>query len=146
MTSDNIISLLKEKYAKLYFTEIKNDDMKFEPENDDGFIEYKRTLINRSVLKIEQYATQMRWRITQNLKDQIAIYYIGVDDDGTIVGLNNNDIIESIANIILITKSIGASIVCIQFIHIKEKIIVQIRVKIKKISENYLIEFEQGGT
>ena len=132
---------IKDKFPKLYVTEITNDALIFKPEQDNGFVEYKRTLTDCTELKATKYATQMQWRITENVKNQCATYYIGIDDDGTIVGLTEIEIMDCVERFVLIAESINASIIGIQIIHVKELLIVRIGVKIKKIKDNYLIEF-----
>lgn len=136
-----MINKLSKCYPKLFIIEAITDDLVFDREPPDGFIEYKRTLANCSTNKIEKYATQMKWRITENTKNQSASYYIGVDDDGTIIGLSDEEIIESMSTIILITNSIQASISMVKLISIKTLIILKIIVKLKKIENSYLVDF-----
>ena len=138
-----IMKNINTKFPKLFVTEIVDNEIIFLPEQDDGFVEYKRTLIDCNDKKNEKYATQMRWRISKNLKNQYAIYYIGIDDDGTIVGLSNEEIIECIERFVIISNLIRASIIGIQIIHINKLTIIKIRVKMKKINDNYLVEFEE---
>lgn len=136
-----LIEQIKNNFPKLYVTECTNDTIVFEPESDDGHVEYKRTLVDCTETKAKKYATQMRWRICENVKNQCATYFIGIDDDGTIVGLSYQEIIDCISRFVAIADSIDASIVGIQIIHVKELLIIKIRVKIKKIDNNYLVEF-----
>lgn len=137
----SIISEIKFKFPKLFITEKMDNNAKFVPEKNDGFIEYKRTLINCDDSKIQRYATQMRWRIGENAR-QYAIYFIGIDDDGKIVGLSNSEIIDNIDKFIKIAKSIGASITRIQFTYIDNRVVLRIRVKNKRIKNNYIVDFE----
>jgi elongation factor 1-alpha len=136
-----MITTIKTKFPKLFVTEITDNVIKFLPEQDNGFVEYKRTLVDCSDKKAEKYATQMRWRISENLKNQCATYFIGIDDDGSIVGLTNEEIIDCVERFVTIANSITASIVGIQIIHVNDQSIIRINVKIKKINDNYLIEF-----
>jgi hypothetical protein len=55
------------------------------PEAEDGNIEYKRFLINIDQHRFEQLSTQMNWRLYEGNND--AIYYIGVNDNGTLYKL-----------------------------------------------------------
>ncbi|AYV84953.1 MAG: putative GTP-binding protein [Satyrvirus sp.] len=136
-----IVELIKEKFPKLFVTEIRNDNLKFCPEPSLGHVEYKRTLIRCNKDKEEKYASQMKWRITENYQKQCAIYYIGVDDDGTIIGLSGDEIFDCVARFVSIAQSIKASVTGIQIIHINELSIIKIWVKMKKISNSYLVEF-----
>lgn len=134
-------NILKDHFPQLYFMFIVNDNLHFEKEPQTGHTEYKRTLVNCDESKIQQYATQMRWRISENDR-QIADYYIGVDDDGIIIGLSPEDIIKCVQQIINITKIIQASIMVIILITINNKTILHAKVKIKKkIVDNYQIDF-----
>lgn len=135
---------IREKFPKFYLTEVINDSLKMSPENDDGYVEYKRTLIDCSDKKAEKYATQMQWRIKQNIKSQFATYYIGVDDDGEIVGLSDEDAFKCIDIFLSISSAIEASIIGIKLIRINNLVVVEIKVKLKKIKNDYLVEFEQN--
>lgn len=138
---NNLIDIIKSAYPKLYITEVINNDIKFKPEDDLGYIEYKRTLADCTTVKTQKYATQMRWRISENVKNQFAIYYIGVDDDGSIIGLNDNEALECVKRFISIAESIKAAISGMQIIRTNNLIIMKINVKIKKNLDNYLIDF-----
>jgi len=141
MNTTEIISKINEKFPKLFVTEITDNNIKFSPEQDDGYIEYKRTLVDCSDKRAEKYATQMRWRISENTRNQRATYFIGIDDDGTIVGLSDDEIFNCVVRFVSIAGSIKASIIGIQIIHSGNLSIIRIGVKIKKIMDNYLVEF-----
>ena len=79
--------------------------------------------------------------ISENLKNQCATYFIGVDDNGSIVGLTNEEIIGCVEKFVSIADTIGASIIGIQIIHVNNRSIIKLGVKIKKINDNYLVEF-----
>lgn len=136
----NFLTNLKQKFPKLFFTEMFTDEYILSAEKDEGYIEYKRTLMNCDEKRAQKYATQMRWRISENTKNQYATYFLGVDDDGTIVGLNNNELEACIEKFIKIASSIDASIIGVHIIHVKKLIILKIMVKIKKIVFNYLVD------
>ena len=136
-----MVTLVKKKFPKLFVTEIIDNNLKFGPELDDGFIEYKRTLVDCSEIKVAKYATQMRWRIMENIRNHSATYFIGIDDNGSIIGLSNEEIIDCIVCFVSIAASINASITCIQITHVNDLTIIKIIVKIKKIKDNYLVEF-----
>lgn len=62
-----------------------------ESESEFGNIEYKRTISHIDVDKLISYAAQMKYRVKQSNKN-IAYYYIGINDDGTIYGLDDTDV------------------------------------------------------
>jgi GTPase len=136
-----MIGSLKMQFPHLYIVEIVDNSIHFNPENDRGNIEYKRTLTVCNENKKIQYATQMYWRMSQSLK-HTAIYYIGVDDDGTIVGLTIQEMGLSIKNFIKIVEDIEASISGVHVIHCNDKYILKITVKKKNIVDTYLVDFE----
>lgn len=51
-------------------------------EDDNGNIEYKRALLNVNNARLNELASQMKYRLNED-DSKIAIYYLGVDDDGT---------------------------------------------------------------
>ena len=90
---------------------IKNFDIlnKLESEKEYGNIEYKRELLNLDQYKINKRITQMKYRIYEGLGE--ALYFIGVADDGTLLGLNNEEYIESVNNLILIASNIECNVI-----------------------------------
>jgi len=78
------------------------------PENDEGNIEYKYKLINLTPEKFNNRMTQMKYRITEGSGE--AFYYIGVMDDGTLLGLSEDEYIESVKNLYKIAKDIECSV------------------------------------
>tara|TARA_B100000963_G_C22584509_1_gene652423 strand:+ start:1018 stop:1386 length:369 start_codon:yes stop_codon:yes gene_type:complete len=60
------------------------------PENGGGHIEYKFKLIKITQLKITKLTTQMLYRFMQG--NGKAEYYLGVMDDGKVIGLNENEL------------------------------------------------------
>ena len=65
-----------------------------EPEKNDGNIEYKLKLINKSSERIEELATQMRYRCNEGNGE--CIYNIGVEDNGNILGISEEEFNETI--------------------------------------------------
>ena len=74
-----------------------------DPEDDDaGNIEYKEYFSPKITNnRIEHLATQMKWRMSEG--DGVCYYYIGVKDNGTIVGLTSAQLDHSmyIMNVII---------------------------------------------
>tara|TARA_A100001011_G_scaffold394642_1_gene487538 strand:- start:5200 stop:6810 length:1611 start_codon:yes stop_codon:yes gene_type:complete len=60
-----------------------------EPEKEEGNIEYKLKLLDLSPGKISKIATQMRYRCTEGGSE--CIYVLGVEDDGTLIGMTNEE-------------------------------------------------------
>ena len=78
------------------------------PEIEEGNIEYKRYLLNLSLARKEELATQMKWRLGEG--NGTAFYYLGVEDDGSIYQLTKEQSKESIENIKIIIKKINAKL------------------------------------
>ena len=132
---------IKKINDKLFIMQMVNDSFCLPREDPDGFIEYKRTLVDCDDAKCEKYATQMQWRIMQNLKNNIAYYYIGVDDDGSIIGLTDDAILESVKTILKIVGIIEGSIQSVNIIYVGENRIMRIVVKKKKLRDSYHVNF-----
>jgi GTPase len=67
------------------------------PEKDDGNIEYKLKLIDKTKERVDELSTQMRYRVDEGCGE--AIYVIGVTDDGEIIGVTDDEFTESFNNL-----------------------------------------------
>lgn len=72
------------------------------PEKDDGNIEYKTKLIDKTDERIEEIASQMRYRCDEGFGE--AMYVIGVTDCGDLVGVNDDEFTESFNNLSLAAR------------------------------------------
>ena len=106
-----------------------------DPESDEGNIEYKRYLINLNEIRLKELATQMKYRIAEG--NGLAIYYLGIEDDGSPYLLTDEQRMETLDNFKKIVKLINCKIYEIQFIDkkyfkatviLKQKLYLQIRV------------------
>jgi len=79
------------------------------PEIESGNKEYKLKLISNDPNRIEQLASQMKWRLNEG--NGVAEYYLGVADNGQIMNISANDFKISIKNFIKIIKIIDAKII-----------------------------------
>ena len=79
------------------------------PEIDDGNIEYKYKLINLDKARLNKRMTQMQYRIIEGNGE--ALYFIGIMDDGTPLGLNSEEYIESVNNLLLIASKLNYSLI-----------------------------------
>lgn len=64
------------------------------PEAEDGNIEYKLKLVNPSQYRFEHLVTQMKWRLQEGRGE--AVYQIGVEDNGLLVGLAEEEMRASL--------------------------------------------------
>ncbi len=83
------------------------------PESEDDNIEYKRLLSFecKENIRFENLVTQMRWRVKEGFG--IAYYYLGVNDNGTIYGLDSSEAKETIQVFKQIVKEAQVEIVSI---------------------------------
>jgi small GTP-binding protein len=86
-----------------------NINDKLDNEKDDGNIEYKRELINLDEETINRRMTQMKYRIYEGLGE--ALYFIGVGDDGTLIGLSESEYTESVENLKMIANKIDCNMI-----------------------------------
>mmetsp|Transcript_10447 Transcript_10447/g.26818 ORF Transcript_10447/g.26818 Transcript_10447/m.26818 type:complete len:669 (+) Transcript_10447:311-2317(+) len=63
------------------------------PEPQDGNIEYKLKLCDKTAGRFQQLVTQMRWRLDEG--EGIAVYIVGVTDAGHCLGIPESEFAES---------------------------------------------------
>lgn len=78
------------------------------PEIEEGNVEYKLKLKPETEQRRQNLTSQLRWRLTEHGE---CYYVIGVDDDGTIVGIFSRDLDESLTNLEGMCRDVGAMIV-----------------------------------
>lgn len=78
------------------------------PEAAEGNVEYKLKLINPSKSRFEHLVTQMKWRLREGQGE--AIYTIGVSDGGKLIGLDEDEMQESLNTLYRMAKKLGADI------------------------------------
>tara|TARA_A100001015_G_C14721665_1_gene606135 strand:+ start:361 stop:738 length:378 start_codon:yes stop_codon:yes gene_type:complete len=79
------------------------------PEIESGNKEYKLKIIDKSINRLEKLASQLKWRLQEG--NGFAEYYIGVADNGDILGINKKDYLVSLNNLNKITKIVNARII-----------------------------------
>ncbi|XP_016102013.1 GTP-binding protein 2-like [Sinocyclocheilus grahami] len=78
------------------------------PEAEEGNIEYKLKLVNPTQYRFEHLATQMKWRLQEGRGE--AVYQIGVEDNGLLVGLMEEDMKASLKTLRRMAERVGADI------------------------------------
>ena len=84
---------------------------KLSPEIESGNIEYKLKVIPDDDFRLDQLASQMKWRIEEG--NGMAYYYLGISDNGEISGINGKDYGISMKNINQIVTKNLLNIICI---------------------------------
>uniref|UniRef100_A0A0F8AIN1 GTP-binding protein 2 n=1 Tax=Larimichthys crocea TaxID=215358 RepID=A0A0F8AIN1_LARCR len=80
----------------------------FPPEAEEGNIEYKLKLVNPTQYRFEHLATQLKWRLQEGRGE--AVYQIGVEDNGLLVGLTEADMKASLKTLKRMAEKVGADI------------------------------------
>lgn len=70
------------------------DEDHIEPEPQEGNMEYKLKLIDPSPSRFQHLVTQMKWRLAEGNGE--ALYVIGVEDDGFLTGLQEDELEASL--------------------------------------------------
>merc|ERR1719188_1945175 len=78
------------------------------PEPQQGNIEYKLKLVNPTSQRLEHLVTQMKWRLREGQGE--AIYEIGVEDNGLMTGLSDEDMDSSLGTLREMARRLGATI------------------------------------
>ena len=94
--------------------------MSLPPEIESGNKEYKLKIIDKSINKLEKLASQLKWRLQEG--NGLAEYYIGVADNGDILGISDNEYKDTLKNLNKIVKIINAKIIKKEKKIIKENI------------------------
>jgi GTPase SAR1 family protein len=103
------------------------------PESEEDNIEYKRLLTYEMIdnNRIDGLITQMKWRIQEG--DGKAIYYLGINDNGTIYGLDVAESKETIQVFKTIVKKADVNIFSFNTIKLENKQYYKIGIKTKCI-------------
>ncbi|XP_047495621.1 GTP-binding protein 2-like isoform X1 [Penaeus chinensis] len=89
---------------------IMPDQLPSEPQ--EGNIEYKLKLVNPNHERFKRLVSQMQWRLREGLGE--AIYEIGVEDSGILLGLTQEELGASMATLRRMAKQLGASLTVIR--------------------------------
>ncbi|XP_062852038.1 GTP-binding protein 2 isoform X1 [Trichomycterus rosablanca] len=98
----------KAKFRSARFSKPSNNPPYLPPEVEEGNIEYKLKLVNPTQYRFEHLATQMKWRLQEGRGE--AVYQIGVEDNGLLVGLSEADLRASLRTLHRMAEKVGADI------------------------------------
>ncbi|KAI7870336.1 P-loop containing nucleoside triphosphate hydrolase protein, partial [Spinellus fusiger] len=92
-----------------------------DPEVDDaGNIEYKTKLVNPTAERLEHLVTQLKWRIGEGNGE--ALYEIGVSDNGTCVGLSEDEMAQSLDTLKKMAATLKADIFVVRLINLEDSV------------------------
>ncbi|XP_035387677.1 GTP-binding protein 2 isoform X2 [Electrophorus electricus] len=98
----------KSKSRSARFPKPSNNPPYLPPEVEEGNIEYKLKLVNPTQYRFEHLATQMKWRLQEGRGE--AVYQIGVEDNGLLVGLTEAEMRASLRTLHRMAEKVGADI------------------------------------
>lgn len=108
------------------------------PEQDTGYVEYKRFIIPKNINKRKSLKTQLCYRLQQGFamcNKSIAIYYLGIEDDGSISNTNENDLKLSLQNLKSMCNECDANIQDIKYCNIDNKVFIKVYIE-QNVYEN----------
>ena len=100
-----IINKIKKKINTDYNVNISYIDSYFPKQPEElyyGNREYKRKIINCNHSKLIKRSTQMLFRIHEGCGN--ALYLLGINDNGSLYGLNYNELYQTLINFFKIVK------------------------------------------
>ncbi|XP_075894348.1 GTP-binding protein 2 isoform X2 [Nelusetta ayraudi] len=95
-------SFLKSKKSKTRFAR------NLKPSNNTPYLPPELKLVNPTQYRFEHLATQMKWRLQEGRGE--AVYQIGVEDNGMLVGLSEEDMRASLKTLYKMAEKVGADI------------------------------------
>lgn len=85
------------------------------PEVEEGAREYKlRFTAKPGTARFEQLVTQMRWRIRESGEEGMAVYSLGVADDGRPLGLSPAEMSDSLTTLRALCAEADATVLTVQ--------------------------------
>lgn len=103
------------------------------PENDEGNIEYKLKLVSVDADRIDKITSQMRFRCDEGKGE--AYYYLGVMDDGLVVGMEDTEFTETFDNLSIAAATNNYSILLLATETYNEKKLY--KVLIRELNQNH---------
>ncbi|KAM9804375.1 GTP-binding protein 2 [Neosynchiropus ocellatus] len=107
-TSKKSLKIKKGKDRSYRSIKPNNNTPYLPPEVEEGNIEYKLKLVDPTQYRFEHLATQMKWRLQEGRGE--AVYQIGVEDNGMVVGLAEEDMKASLTTLHRLAEKVGADI------------------------------------
>jgi len=109
----------------------------FDREREEGSVEYKLKIVGVDRERLENLATQMKYRVLEGGGE--AIYEIGVTNDGQLIGMTDEELRESLQNIDLVASKIGVKTTLLREVRGKRGKVVEILVRRSKDEDGFPI-------
>jgi len=94
--------------SRTFSAPIDDDYTYLPPEPQMGNIEYKLKLVNPTQQRLQHLVTQMKWRLREGNGE--AIYEMGVEDNGIMTGLSEDDMDSSLDTLQEMARRLGATV------------------------------------
>lgn len=106
-------------------------------EEPDGNLEYKLKLVEVPPERLEELASQLKYRLEEGMGE--AIYELGVTDEGEILGLDIRDLEETLKTLAAAAEKVGAKTTLIRKIHGKMGVAAEVLIRRTKEAESFPI-------
>ena len=113
--------------SRTFSAPIDDDYTYLPPEPQMGNIEYKLKLVNPSATRLEHLVTQMKWRLREGNGE--AIYEMGVEDNGIMTGLSEEDMDSSLDTLQEMARRLGATVQVLRQRNIDTRTVAEILVR-----------------
>jgi len=113
--------------SRTFSAPIDDDYNYLPPEPQMGNIEYKLKLVNPSATRLEHLVTQMKWRLREGNGE--AIYEMGVEDNGIMTGLSEDDMDSSLDTLQEMARRLGATVQVLRQRNIESRTVAEILVR-----------------
>ena len=94
--------------SRTFSAPVDDDYTYLPPEPQMGNIEYKLKLVNPTEQRLQHLVTQMKWRLREGNGE--AIYEMGVEDNGIMTGLSEEDMDSSLDTLQEMARRLGATV------------------------------------
>lgn len=94
--------------SRTFSAPVDDDYTYLPPEPQMGNIEYKLKLVNPTEQRLQHLVTQMKWRLREGNGE--AIYEMGVEDNGIMTGLSEDDMDSSLDTLQEMARRLGATV------------------------------------
>ena len=113
--------------SRTFSAPVDDDYTYLPPEPQMGNIEYKLKLVNPSATRLEHLVTQMKWRLREGNGE--AIYEMGVEDNGIMTGLSEEDMDSSLDTLQEMARRLGATVQVLRQRRIETRTVAEILVR-----------------
>ncbi|CAH0488305.1 unnamed protein product [Peronospora farinosa] len=103
-------------------------------ELEEGNVEYKQQLLEPTYDRLRQLTTQMNWRLNEG--GGIAFYEIGVKDNGEVLGLSENAVLQSLGALARMCRVVHAEMSLSKFRVGQDASRKAVRIQIKRVLEH----------